>query len=189
MIGDIDDIRRRIRLTLPTRWFGDVAPILDGVLSGLAAMWSTLYQLLLFVVQQSRMKTATGQFLEMAGRDYLSDDFWRRPNEADEDYRVRLLVALQRSRATRPAIIAAAASAGYTLSVFEAAQPADTGAYNVPTRLAWNSVGAWGSLQMPLESLIVARPLPEHFENELWKNLDKATPAGGALWVRIETGS
>lgn len=185
MIGDQADITHRLRLTLPTRWFADVAPILDGILSGLAAGWTGFYQLIQFVIQQSRLHTASGQFLDLASKDFLSNDFTRRLQEDDSSYRSRLLVALQRLQATSPAVIAAAAAAGYTLTVFEAAQPSSTGAYNVPAGLAWNTVGAWGSLQMPLESLLVAQPGANAYESELWRNLAMATPAGGALWLRV----
>ena len=141
-----------------------------------------------FVVQQSRVRTASGEFLDMAAQDFLSDVFPRRGQEADVSYRARLLTAMQRSQATRPAVVAAAASAGYTITVFEAAQPISTGAYNVPSSLAWSSAGAWGSLQMPLESLIVAQPGTTAYENELWRNLADATPAGGVLWLTIASG-
>lgn len=184
MIGDLADMRQRLRLTLPSGWFADAAPILDGVLSGFAAAWVGLYDLLQYVTSQTRVRTATGEFLALAAQDYLSDPFPRRPNESDSDYRSRLLQAMGRLRATRPAIVAAAAAAGYTVSIFEAAQPGDTGAYNVSTGLAWNTVGGWGSLEMPFESLIVAYPNGAAFEDELWKNIADATPAGGALWMR-----
>ena len=135
MRGDQADMRLRLRITLPSRWFGDVAPVLDSILSGLASTWSGLYDFLQFVIQQSRVSTATGNFLELAAQDYLSDTFLRRRNETDPDYRSRLEIAMSRLRATRPAIIAAAASAGYSLQIFEPAQPSSTGAYNEPCGL------------------------------------------------------
>ncbi len=187
MIGDPTDMRQRLRMTLPARWFSDVAPVLDGLLSGFALAWSSLYDLLQNVITQSRVSTATGNFLSLAAQDYLSDSFLRRPNETDTDYRSRLLVAMRRQRATRPAVVAAAASAGYALSIFEPAQPASTGAYNIPFGLAWNVVGAWGSMQMPLESLLVATPGNISFESELWQTIGNAAPAGGALWLRINS--
>ena len=55
----------------------------------------------------------------------------------------------------------------------------------VHNTLAWNSVGGWGSLQMPLESLIVANPGGAPFESELWQNVSNASPAGGAMWMRV----
>ena len=189
MTGDQADMLQRLRLTLPARWFGDVAPVLNGILAGFASAWANLHDLLLYVVSQSRIATATGSFLELAAQDYLSDLFSRRPAETDASYRGRLILAMARPRATRPAIVAAAASAGYTLSIFEPAQPASTGAYNVASGLAWNGAGGWGSMQMPLESLIVAWPGNTSFEGELWQNVGNAAPAGGAIWMRIAAAS
>jgi len=39
MLGDQQDMLRRIKTVLPARWFADASPVLDGVLSGLAAGW------------------------------------------------------------------------------------------------------------------------------------------------------
>lgn len=185
MTGDEVDIRQRLRMTLPARWFSDIAPVLDGILSGLAAGWATLYTLLKYVRLQTRVVTITDGFLELAAQDFLSAPFPRRPDENDSGYRLRLLLAMRRERVTRAAIVKVAADAGFALSIFEPAQPSSTGAYNVPLGLAWNSVGGWGSLQMPFESLLVATPLQEPFESELWQNISDAAPAGGALWMRI----
>lgn len=189
MIGDVTDFRKRLRLGLPARWFDDDAPILDGLLSGFASAWAGFYDLLEFTRRQSRLRTASGSFLEIGARDYLSDDFPRRANETDDEFRGRLLNALQRTRGTRSAVRAAAAAAGYSLSIFEPAQPGDTGAYNVGPSLAWNCTGAWGSLQMPLESLAVAQPESQSFEAELWSNIAHAAPAGGAVWLNIRTAA
>lgn len=189
MIGDQTDMLQRLRLTLPGRWFGDVAPVLNGLLSGFASAWANLHTLLLYVVTQSRVETATETFLDLAAQDFLSDGFPRRSNEADADYRRRLLMAMRRVRGTSPAIVAAADAAGYTLHIFEPAQPASTGAYNVSAGLAWNTVGGWGSMQMPLESLLVASPGSVAFEGELWRNVSHAAPAGGALWMRVAAAS
>lgn len=119
MTGDQADFRQRLRLTLPTRWFADAAPVLDGILLGFAASWSSLYSFLQFVIGQSRVKTASDEFLDLAAQDFLSPQLPRRPNETDDVYRIRLLAALRRSGATRPAIVDAAAAAGYTAQIFE----------------------------------------------------------------------
>ena len=187
MIGDRGDLVQRLRLTLPTNWFAETAPILDGILTGFATAWTSLYDLLQFVIGQARIRTATGDFLDLAAQDFLSASFPRRLNENDDDFRSRLLQAIGRTRATKPAIIAAAAAAGYRVSIFEAAQPGDTGAYNISDGLAWNTVGGWGSLKMPLESLIVASSADGAVEDELWKNIAGAAPAGGTLWMRTNT--
>ena len=185
MIGDQDDIKRRLRLTLPTHWFGDTAPVLDGLLAGFGVVWSGLYQLLQFTVTQSRAKTATDSFLDLAALDFFGKSLTRRKAEKDGPWRARLGRAALRHRATREALIDAATEAGFSLKIFEAARPADTGAYNVPAGLAWNGAGGWGSLQMPFECLIEAKPTSDAFEDELWPSISAAMPAGGAGWIRI----
>ena len=74
------------------------------------------------------MRDSSVRCYPLAAQDFLSASFPRRLNENDDDFRSRLLQAIGRTRATKPAIIAAAAAAGYKVSIFEAAQPGDTGA-------------------------------------------------------------
>ena len=68
MIGDRGDLVQRLRLTLPTNWFAETAPILDGILTGFATAWTSLYDLLQFVIGQARIRTATGDFLDLVVR-------------------------------------------------------------------------------------------------------------------------
>jgi hypothetical protein len=185
MIGDIDDMRTRLRLTMPARWFADHAPVLDGLFSGLSSVWSALYSLLLYVKLQSRIGTATNGFLDLAGKDLFSDPILRRLGETDDSFRARLKRAMRREQATRTGLIAAATEAGFTVRIFEPARPADTGAYNTPAGLAWNIAGGWGSLAMPLESLVTAQSGENAIESELHAGIAGAVPAGGVGWVRI----
>ncbi len=185
MTGDGEDILRRLRLTLPVHWFGDVAPVLDALLSGLSGAWSALYTLLDFVKTQSRVGSATGDFLDLAATDFFGADFARRYQESDPSLRPRLLRAMRRERATRAALVDAALEAGFTAKVFEPAQPYDTGAYNVSAGLAWNIAGGWGSLQMPLECLVTATRGTAAYDAELWQGVGEAMPAGGVAWMRV----
>ena len=185
MTGDPSDISLRLRLALPLRWFGDVAPILDGVLAGLSVAWAGFYSLLQLVRVQSRVRTATDEFLDLAAQDFLGNSWARRPQESDKQFRQRLLWAMGRERTTRASVVDAAAQAGFSVTIFEPAQPHDTGAYNVPLRLAWNFAGGWGSLEMPFESLITARAGTQSFSEELWQGVAEAVPAGGVGWVRV----
>lgn len=185
MKGDQEDFRQRLRLTLPTHWFSDTAPILDAVLSGFGAAWAKLWDLLRLVQLQTRIATATDSFLDLAATDMFARRLKRRTLEPDDLFRARLTRAMRRTRATRASLAEAAKNTGYSIQVFEPAQPADTGAYNVPTSLAWGVVGGWGSIDMPLECLIVATPGNSVFVNELWPEVAQAMPAGGAAWLRI----
>src|SRR5580704_92227 len=59
MIGDQQDICRRLRAVLPTQWFADSTPVLDAVLSGFASGWSWIYDILQYVKAQTRIATAS----------------------------------------------------------------------------------------------------------------------------------
>ena len=178
MIGDIADMQARLKRVLPARWFGDVTPILDGLLAGLGSSWADLFTLLNIVRQQSRIKTATAQFLDGAGQDFFGDRLIRRAGEADLAYRARLLQALGRSRATRAAVIDAAAAAGGAAVVFEPGQPRDTGVYGGPG-LGYGVAGGYGSLLMPFESLLVVTG-----GADVIAAVAEAMPASGVAWVR-----
>ena len=182
MRGDQSDFAARLRLTLPAGWFGDVAPVLDGLLAGIASAWALLYSLLQTVRVQSRLSTVTDQFLDLACADFFGGRLARRVSESDTALRVRLSAAMRRERGTRAGVIAAATEAGYSMTVFEPARPADTGAYSTPGVLAWNVSGGYGSLQMPLECLaVVVAVAPTDDVNGA---ISEALPAGGVAWVR-----
>jgi len=185
MTGDQDDMRSRLRLALPDRWFGDAAPVLDAILAGLGSAWAGLHGFLAVVRVQSRRLTATGGFLDLSALDLFGGRLPRRDGEADDVFRARIGRALHRGRATRAALLGAAVEAGAgAVRVFEPARPLDTGVYGGPG-LAWGAAGGWGSLAMPLECLAVVQrsAVPDA---EVLAALADALPAGGAAWVRFE---
>ena len=84
MTGDQQDMIARLRAVLPTRWFPDSAPVLDGLLSGLASGWSWAYQQLLYVKAQTRIATATDVWLDIIANDYFGGRLARRADKATE---------------------------------------------------------------------------------------------------------
>ena len=78
MTGDQQDMLARLRAVLPTRWFPDSAPVLDGLLSGLASGWSWVYQQLQYVKAQTRIATATDIWLDIIADDYFGSSLARR---------------------------------------------------------------------------------------------------------------
>jgi len=184
MIGDGADMRRRLRLALPDRWFADDAPVLDGVLAGLGSAWAGLHGLLAVVRVQSRRLTATGAFLDMTAQDLFGGRLPRWDGEDDARYRARVGRALRRARATRAGLVDAAAELGATVQVFEPARPLDTGVWG-GAGLGYGVAGGWGSLQMPLECLVVARRGPSA-ETDVRLALVDVLPAGGVAWLRFE---
>ncbi len=184
MIGDQDDMWSRLRLTLPSRWFADAAPVLDGMLAGLGAAWAGLYGLLGLVRVQSRLLTATAGFLDLSAQDFFGGRLTRRSGEADDRFRARIGRALHRGRATRAALLAAAQEEGAgATQVFEPARPRDTGVYGGPG-LGWGVAGGWGSLAMPLECLVVVQRSATA-DMAVQAALAEALPAGGVAWVRF----
>ena len=145
MKGDAADMAARLRLGLPRRWFADQAPVLDGLLAGLASGWAGLHALLQEVRQQARLATATGGFLDLAAADLFGGTLGRRDGEADDAFRARIGRALHRERVTRAGLVDAAAEAGSTALVFEPARPGDTGVYRRP----WAGMGRGRRLGVP----------------------------------------
>lgn len=213
-------ILARLRGVLPRRWFADPetsdapsgAPVLDALLLGLADAWVRLHALLAEVRAQTRLSTATGGFLDIASRDFLGSRLRRREGEADDAFRTRLLRALRRSRATRPALTAALVElTGREPDVFEPARPADTGAYGEGRSLAWGVAGGWGSLSLPCQCFVTARrprgqgiallggygtagPLAygtpamirgQATDTEIFAAIADTLPAGTTAWARI----
>lgn len=164
MTGDQADLARRIRATLPVGWFSDESPLLHGLLAGLSEAWSWAYAAIQYVEQQTRLRTATGVWLDLIASDYFRTDVRRRPREIDDHFRKRLQSNLLRERATRSAIVAVLSDlTGRQPLVFEPAYCLDTGGYGVNPAtsggLAYNATGGWGSLALPFQCFVtVYRP-------------------------------
>jgi hypothetical protein len=155
MTGDTNDMLGRIKQVLPARWFSDITPILDALLTGLASAWSGLYALLGYVQAQSRIATATGIFLDLASADYLGDALPRRAAEVDAVYSQRIRDNLLKPRATRAGLVQTLTNlTGRVPVVFEPLNATDTGGYNV--NLGYNTAGGYGSLNLPYQFLLTA---------------------------------
>lgn len=163
MVGDQADLVGRLRALLPTRWFGDVSSNLDALLECIATPWSWLYTFVQFVVQQTRIATATGQWLDLIGGDFFGSSLLRSNAESDTQYRGRIQYLLFRQAATRQAVaLAIEHLTGRQAQIFEPANPADTGAYSsgcptgraVGLGVAYCAAGGWGSLTMPYQFFV-----------------------------------
>jgi hypothetical protein len=161
MIGDQQDMLTRLRMVLPTRWFPDQAPVLNGLLSGLASAWSWAYEQLQYVKAQTRIATTTDIWLDIVAEDFFGGSVTRRTGQSDDAFRAWLQHDLFRERGTRSAIIAELQDlTGRTPSVFEPARPTDTGGYGsltaAVTGFAYNVAGGWGNLGLPFQCFITA---------------------------------
>jgi hypothetical protein len=161
MTGDQQDILSRLRTLLPTRWFPDEAPILTGLLSGLASAWSWSYSLLQYVVAQTRITTATDVWLDMISYDYFGHRVVRRAGQGDAAFRDTVRRELLRERGTRAALVSVLQDlTGRTPIVFEPARTTDTGGYGSVSNgnggMAYGAAGGWGNLEMPFQCFITA---------------------------------
>jgi hypothetical protein len=161
MTGDIDDIMARLKAVLPSRWFADETPTLDGILAGLAAGWAWVFSLFTYAAAQTRIATATDVWLDVIARDFFGNRVLRRPTELDDAFKLRIQKALWRDRATRNALSSALTDlTGRTPKIFEPAHAADTGGYGSLTQVgagsAWGLAGGWGSLTMPFQCFVIA---------------------------------
>ncbi len=155
MTSDTNDMLRRLKAALPRRWFADNTPLLDGLLTGLASTWVWLYQALAYTKRQTRLGTATDQFLDLISDDFLGTALPRRTAEPDAAFRTRISRELLRERNTRSAIASALGDlTGRAPTIFEPARPTDTGCYNGP--LGYGVAGGWGSLLLPFQCFVTA---------------------------------
>lgn len=155
MIGTMLDMLARLKAVLPQGWFPDATPVLDGVLSGLAAAWSFLYGQLSYVRLQTRIATATDMWLDLVAQDFFGFRVRRRNAEQDGAFRLRIQQELQRERGTRTAVIGALTDlTGRAPLVFEPARATDTGGWGIA--LGYGVAGGWGSLMLPFQCFLTA---------------------------------
>ncbi|MGI4748129.1 MAG: phage head spike fiber domain-containing protein [Janthinobacterium lividum] len=141
-VGSTADMVRRMRTVLPAAWFpmtspdavSSATPVMDGLLSGSGWAWSYCHALAGYVIQQTRIATATAGLLDMICSDFFGVLLKRRAGEADDAFRNRIQANLLIPRATRAAL----SNALLTLlarqpMIFEPGRAADTGGYGSPT--------------------------------------------------------
>jgi hypothetical protein len=165
MTGDLADITSRLRAVLPKRWFSEQSPNLTAILQCIGTPWVWLYSVIVYVIAQTRLTTATDSWLDMISFDFFGDGIGRKLNESDSNFRTRIKAALLREAATRSAISSGLKSLlGCAPVIFEPANCADTGCYGgflsgpaVPCNgMAYGILGGWGSLVLPLQFFVSA---------------------------------
>jgi hypothetical protein len=156
MVGDVSDMAGRLRSLLPEGWFADDAVVLGGLLDGLGTAWACIYTLIQFVIQQSRISTASGIFLDMISVDFFGDLLPRLPLEQDSAFILRIKDNLLRPRGTRSAVSAALQQlTGRAPVIFEPALTSDTGGYSLGG-VGYGAAGGWGNLSLPFQMFITA---------------------------------
>ena len=133
MTGDAANMLSRIRANLPP-WFPNQgsAPVLDGVLTGIATTLAFIYSLYAYAALQTRIASAAGAFLDLIAWDYFGARFTRNPGESDASFDGRILAELIRPRVTRAAIQQAVQLlTGYPVRVIEPFVLTDIGAWKM----------------------------------------------------------
>lgn len=140
--GDVNDIFARLSERIPKRWFGDVHPILDAVLMGIATAFAGVYAAYAYMVLQTRLQTSTDGWLDIAAADYFGPTgLLREVNETDSAYQSRIQINIIRERGTRNAVTTVVENlTGRTPVIVEPQRPYDCGGYGGTEQV--NFVGA-----------------------------------------------
>lgn len=160
MTGDQNDVVARLKSYLPRGWFGDFsnAPVILGVLNGIAAVLAVSYTLIQFVRAQTRLGTSSGGWVDLWASDFLGATLPRRQGESDAAYVLRIQIALFQQRATRPAMQAVLTNlTGRAPVIFEPANPYDSGCLGKNQGVhSFFGVARYGSIACPFGALITA---------------------------------
>jgi len=146
------DILIRLKKYSPIGWFAN-SNLYDAIMNAAAAVFYQIYQGYLYLFQQSRIRTSTGEFLDYASEDFLGDFLPRRQDESDEDFKRRLLPSLLPYPPTRQGMIDALTNIiGVKPAIYESQY---NGMFlNVNSFLNHNSFG----FNCPYQGVIVLNP-------------------------------
>ncbi len=182
--GSPADFVNRMMTVLPARWFPDTAPVLTGVLSGIASVWAALYALLMFVRQQARIGTASGVFLDMVARDFFGTAL-ERGGLSDASFRVAILRRILRQGGTRAGLSAElTALTGTAPTLIEGARPADCGTWNGGlVAIGYDQAGTWGTLQ-PMQ-VFVTTAAGTAASSDITATATDMAPCGATVGLRI----
>ena len=157
--GDKADFLSRLKGLMPKGWFGGGdTPINDAVLSAAADNFASLYSMLVYVKQQTRIGTATGPFLDLVANDFFQGRLPRQANESDTNYRARIFARLFRNGPTRQDLEAIITQiAGTPPQIVEPSRPQDCGGWDM-AQMGWDNAGHWGD-DLPYQAFVtVQRP-------------------------------
>jgi hypothetical protein len=159
--GDENDFIARLTALLPP-WFGNNgAPIFEGILAGYAKLGQIVYTQYAYAKLQTRIKTATGDFLDLISADFFGSSLPRNINENDASFLARILANLLSEKATRNGMQKALFNlTGRQPRLFEPRRPADMGGYSGAGSpyggVGYGVAGGWGNPLCPLQALIDA---------------------------------
>lgn len=209
--GDQSDILSRLRNNLPPSWFGyqvnfildssgdplldsggnfieDGQPlpaVLSGLLSASADVSSFIYSLITYSKLQTRLKTMTDGWLDLAAYDFFGLRIQRLPGQSDSSFLATILIELFRIRNTRAAIDQVLFGlTGHHPVIFEPWRPADTGGLN-STSLYYGGPGAFGSRSLPYTVFVKAYRGNGASDAQIYAAVSSVHMAGTTYWVQI----
>ncbi|WP_162993466.1 hypothetical protein [Asaia bogorensis] len=190
----------RLRALLPTGWFPgtssesevEQAPILNGMLQGIASVFSWTWGQLQDAYDQQRLATATGGMLEIYADDFFGDSLPRHPAEQDDDYRTRIKTSLFPTLGTRPSLERALTSswnAGWRIT--EPRNASDTKGYGSVTNAgAGGGYGyettelRYGTLLSPFQAFIsLQQTLTFNPPQIVLSSIESVRAGGMVMWV------
>jgi hypothetical protein len=157
-IGDSSNIQQRLRSLIPPGWIPDVSdsPVATGGLAGASSAFAFIWNLFQYVIQQTRIATATGGWLDLIAWDYFGGRFLRRASEGDALFRPRILQEVLRPRQTRVAIIRMLQDlTGRTPILQEPPSTFDFGSYHTGT-MGYGAGLGYGSISLPNQIFVTA---------------------------------
>lgn len=153
--GDTNDILNRLQRVLPKGWFSRPAPVRDAVLGGLAAGLAFVYNLLVYVQNQTRIASASDFFLDLAAYDFFGLRIQRKSGQTDSTFSQQIRKEVLRTRVTRPGILKAVNDLTQTsVTMFEPENPQDSGGWGT-WLFAFDASGGWGAI-LPYNAFITA---------------------------------
>ncbi|PRP68689.1 hypothetical protein BUE93_20705 [Chromobacterium amazonense] len=159
MTGDQNDMLQRLKSLLPPTWFGDNTTIRDALLTAFSTALAWAYSLYLFAQAQTRIRTASGGWLDLIALDYFGNNLQRYPGQSDSSFLNRIQINLFRERTTRYGMAKVLHDlTGRWPTIIEPARPADVGGLGI--NIGLGCAGAVGSISMPNQALVTAyRPI------------------------------
>ncbi len=154
--GDQQDMFARLKSMMPRGWFGDVSPVIDGVLQGCAAIMASVYALIVYARLQTRIRTATDGWLDMIASDFFGLSLQRKAGQSDASFRANIIANLFRERGTRNAVSKALIDlTGRAPIIIEPNRPQDCGAYSAPNS-GYDDAGAYSDVSLSYQAFITA---------------------------------
>jgi hypothetical protein len=195
--GDQPDFVARLSANLPRGWFGDSAstPFLQGILNGLAYCHAVVASWIAYARLQIRLKTATGEFLDILCKDFLGTRIYRRTGETDNAFRARILLEILRPRTTRASVTEIITQlTGNPPLIIEPANASDCAAYNLAISgydQANPTNNLAGSRLTPFQCFVwVTRPAPSSpfypvSDADIYAAIASVMPVATVAWTQI----